>query len=229
MILKHLTVIHSLDRIPRYCIRSEQEHYLGGHISMQNKKTVQMAQTAILIAIILVMSFTPIGYLNIGPLAISLITIPVAIGAMVIGPGAGAILGGVFGLTSFYQCFGLAPFGAALLAINPFFTFLVCVPTRILLGYLTGVITKLILKADKTKTVTYFVAGAIAALLNTMFFMGALMIFFWNTDYIQSFNAAGLNMFGFVLMFVGVNGLLEIPATSIIAGSVSKAVVKYIK
>ena len=73
---------------------------------MRNEKTIKMVQMAILIAVLLVMSFTPLGYLHIGPLSISLLTIPVVIGAMLIGPGAGAVLGAVFGITSFAQCFG---------------------------------------------------------------------------------------------------------------------------
>ncbi len=111
---------------------------------------------AVLIAIMLILAFTPLGYLRIGPLAISLMTIPVVIGAMILGPAGGAVLGLVFGLTSFYQCFAGDPFGAALVAMNPFFTFLVCIPTRTLMGWLSGVIFKALWKIDKTKTVTYF-------------------------------------------------------------------------
>ncbi|MFI3237973.1 MAG: ECF transporter S component [Lachnospiraceae bacterium] len=196
---------------------------------MQSNKTLKMAQMAILIAIILVMAFTPIGYLRTGGLEISLITIPVAIGAMILGPAAGALFGGIFGITSFYQCFGLSPFGATLLGINPVATFLVCVPTRILMGFLTGWITKLILKLDKTNTVSYFVGGAIAALLNTLFFMSTLMLFFGNSDYIQSMNPEGLSVVLFVAMFVGINGLLEVPATCIAGGTVSKALAKMLK
>ena len=62
-----------------------------------------MVQLAVLIAIMLILAFTPLGYLRIGPLAISLMTIPVVIGAMILGPAGGAVLGLVFGLTSFYQ------------------------------------------------------------------------------------------------------------------------------
>ena len=97
---------------------------------MKKNKTLEMVQLAVLIAIMLILAFTPLGYLRIGPLAISLMTIPVVIGAMILGPAGGAVLGLVFGLTSFYQCFAGDPFGAALVAMNPFFTFLVCIPTR---------------------------------------------------------------------------------------------------
>ena len=196
---------------------------------MRSTKTIKMAQMAILIAVVLIMAFTPLGYLKTAGLEISLITIPVAIGAMVIGPGAGAVLGAVFGLTSFYQCFGMSPFGAVLLSINPLYTFLVCVPTRILMGYLAGVLFKAFIKADKGNTVCYFVGGFMTAFLNTLFFMGTLILFFWNTEYIQSLNAAGANPFMFVIAFVGINGVVEWIATTVAGGIVSKAVAKIAK
>ncbi len=187
-----------------------------------------LTTTGMMIAIILLMSFTPLGYLRTAGLEVSLITIPVAIGAMIIGPRAGLLLGTVFGLTSFYQCFGMSPFGAALLGINPFLTFLVCVPTRALMGWLTGIVFIGIEKFDRSKTVSFFIGGFLAALFNTILFMSALMLFFWNSEYIQSINASigNLSIFAFILAFVGVNGLLEVPATCVVGGVVSKTLRK---
>ena len=175
---------------------------------MKKNKTLEMVQLAVLIAIMLILAFTPLGYLRIGPLAISLMTIPVVIGAMILGPAGGAVLGLVFGLTSFYQCFAGDPFGAALVAMNPFFTFLVCIPTRTLMGWLSGVIFKALWKIDKTKTVTYFVTGLLGAFMNTLFFMSTLMICFGHTEYLQSMNATGANLFMFAVAFCGINGAL---------------------
>ena len=59
---------------------------------MKKNKTLEMVQLAVLIAIMLILAFTPLGYLRIGPLAISLMTIPVVIGAMILGPAGGAVL-----------------------------------------------------------------------------------------------------------------------------------------
>ena len=69
-----------------------------------------LTQLALLVAIMLVMSYTPLGYLPLGPLNCSLLSIPVAIGAMTMGPSAGAILGGVFGVLNllFYYWLGNA-------------------------------------------------------------------------------------------------------------------------
>lgn len=196
---------------------------------MRSTKTMKMAQMAILIAIVLIMAFTPLGYLRTAGLEISLITIPVAIAAMVMGPTAGAVTGTIFGLTSFYQCFGMSAFGAMLLNINPLLTFLVCVPTRMLEGYLTGLIFPYLLKIDKTKTVSFFFGGFLTAVLNTILFVGLLMMCFWNTEYIQSLNATGVNVMLFCAAFVGINGVVEWIATTVAGGVIAKATAKVVK
>lgn len=181
----------------------------------------------LLTGILLVMNFTPLGYVHTLGVDISLMMIPVGIGAMLMGPKGGTWLGFVFGATSFYQALtGTSVFSATLFNISPVSTFLLCIPTRMLMGFLTGVIFLLVAKLDKKKTVCFFVGGFFAAFLNTVFFMGTLILLFWNTEYIQNFNTVfgGVNPFLFVVMFVGVNGMLEWPASCIAGGIVSKAI-----
>ena len=109
-------------------------------MSEKRINTKYLVELALLVAIILIMAFTPIGYIKTAGLEIALLVVPVAVGAVVLGPKGGAILCAVFGITSFIQCFGMSAFGTILLGINPVCTFIVCVPTRILEGWLTGVI-----------------------------------------------------------------------------------------
>ena len=92
---------------------------------MNKKKfsTKFLVEMALLVAIILIMAFTPLGYIKTAGIEITLIVVPVAVGAVTLGPAAGAILGGVFGLASFLRCFGLNAFGAMLLSINRFWHF----------------------------------------------------------------------------------------------------------
>ncbi len=89
--------------------------------------------------------------------------IPVVIGAIILGPGAGAVLGAVFGLTSFVQCFGLDTFGTTLMGIQPVYTFIMCMFPRILMGTLCGVIFKGLVRVDKTrhKVIAYPVTGSV--------------------------------------------------------------------
>jgi len=186
-----------------------------------------LATLGLLTGVLLLMAFTPLGYFHTFGLDISLMMIPVGIGAMLMGPKAGAWLGFIFGATSFYQAVtGASPFSAMLFSISPLHTFLLCIPTRILMGFVTGVIFLLVSKLDKKKTVCYFVGGFSAAFLNTVFFMGTLILLFWNTEYIQGFNQTmgNVNPFLFVVLFVGVNGAMEWPASCIAGGIVSKAV-----
>lgn len=192
-------------------------------------RTVKLVQTAVLTAIILIMAFTPIGYLKVGALSISLITIPVAIGAIAIGPASGAFLGLVFGITSFIQCFTGDPFGAALLSINAFLTFCVCIPTRTLAGYLTGLLFKGI--RHPLKAASYYVSGFAMAFLNTAFFMGVLVLFFWNAEVVQSWaqSIGAKAPVIFILLSVTVNAVVEWISTTIIAGSVGLALNKALK
>ena len=58
-----------------------------------SKKVLLLTQTAILTAIIFLMSFTPIGYLKVGFVEITFLVIPVAVGAILLGPAVGTFLG----------------------------------------------------------------------------------------------------------------------------------------
>ena len=189
-----------------------------------NLRTVKMVQYALFTAIIILMAFTPIGYIKTPAVEITLIVIPVTVGAIMMGPAGGAFLGGVFGITSFIQCFGYSPFGATLLGINPVATFILCLVPRILMGWLAGLIFMALKKNDRTRHISYAAASLAGPLLNTVFFMGALILFFYNTDYIQGL-ATGYgtsNPITFVLAFVAVNGLIEAGVCFVLGAAISK-------
>ena len=189
-----------------------------------NLRTTKLVQLALFTAIIFIMAFTPIGYIKTPGLEITLLVVPVAVGAIVLGPVTGAILGAVFGLTSFIQCFGMSPFGATLLGINAFGTFIVTMVPRILMGWLTGLAFRGIKKFDRTNNISYAAASLAGPLLNTALFMGTLVLFFYRTDYIQGFaDTLGTeSVFTFILAFVGVNGLIEAAVCFVLGTAISK-------
>ena len=191
-----------------------------------------MTQIAVLIAIIFLMAFTPIGYLPINAgLKVTLIPVPVVIGAIILGPVAGAVLGTMFGIRSFLQCFGAEPFGTALFAISPVRTFILCMIPRILMGVLCGLVFKALFSIDKTKLVSYGVANLCGPLLNTILFMSSLWILFKNTEPIKdlanSFGAKGF--WGFIIASVGINALIEASVCLIIGTAISKTLAVYMK
>ena len=72
---------------------------------MNKKKfsTKFLVEMALLVAIILIMAFTPLGYIKTAGIEITLIVVPVAVGAVTLGPAAGAILGGVLASIRFWH------------------------------------------------------------------------------------------------------------------------------
>ena len=144
-----------------------------------NKKfnAKQLTLLGLMTALLLLMSFTPLGYLNIGPLAITFNVIPVAVSALALGPVGGLIAGSVFGLTSFLQAIGVggvSMLGSTLFSINPFFSILLCFVPRMLDGFLLGYIFRSVSKLNRVAAC--FVTGFAAAFLNTLFFMSALIL-----------------------------------------------------
>ena len=195
---------------------------------MKTKKmdTRRLVLLAMLSGILLVMSFTPLGYLNIGPLAISLNMIPVAIGAVALGPGGGAFLGAVFGVTSCLQCVGIggtSAMGVILFEISPVLTIVQRFVTRTLAGLLTGFVYRTLEK--RHFRVSAYVAGFSAALLNTVLFMTALVLLFGNTEYLQNL-IAGRNVLVFAVTFVGINAVVELLAATVVVGTVCTALKK---
>ncbi len=182
---------------------------------------------AMLMAIIIVMGFTPLGFIKIGIVEITFITIPVVVGAATLGWKYGGFLGGVFGIVSFIQCFGMSLFGATLLAINPFFTFIMCMIPRICIGVFAGLLFKVLRRHDKTKTklLSFAASTSLGAVTNTVLFVGMLLLLFGNTPYIQSF---GSNVWNIIVTIVGFNGLIEIAVCTVIATALSKVISAFV-
>ena len=182
---------------------------------------------ALLVGILLLMSATPLGYLNIGPLAITFNVIPVAIAAIALGPRGGLIAGCVFGLTSFLQCIGIggtSAMGAILFNINPVLAFIQRFVPRALDGFLLGYIYRFLRRRTRS-SVACAATGFLSAFLNTLFFMTALVLLFGQTEYMQGL-IAGRNILVFVCAFVGVNAIAEMAAATILTGAIGVALDK---
>ena len=151
---------------------------------MHNKnKTKAIVILGLLTALLILFSFTPIGTVPVGPLSITLNVIPIAIAAIALGPVGGLVMGSMFGILSFLQCFGIgipSGMGATLLSINPFLAFVQRFIPRALDGLLVGLIYKVCAKKIGGSA-SSFIAGFLAAFLNTLFFMSALILCFGST------------------------------------------------
>lgn len=201
---------------------------------MKDKKkmnTLTMVQLAVLLAIIVIMGTTPLGTIRTPFLSISLVTIPVAIGAILIGPLGGLICGLGFGITSLMNALsGASGMMSALFPVNAVGAIITIMLPRLLEGLITAYLFKLFRKMKTGKAAFYL--GAISCpLLNTLLFMSCIVIFFYNTDYIQGLvsNLGATGPLNFVILLVGVQGLVEAASCCLIAGVVSQTLTKVFK
>ncbi len=188
-----------------------------------SSKTRYMVETALMIAVTLIMGNTILGTIPTPFLKVSIVTVPVALATMLIGPTAGIICGIVFGLNSFSGALtGASGMLSTLFVINPFGVFVTAVVARFLDAAVVSAIYKAIHRG-KLKSASYYITGALMPLFNTVFFMTSLCLFFYKTEYVQGLVAkynAG-NPFAFVIAMVGVQATVEAVIGCILGGSVA--------
>lgn len=184
-----------------------------------------LCEVALLIAIELVMKLLGLGSVPVGPLYMSFLTVPIAVGAILLGPMCGTILGAVFGLVSFKDAVtGVSLMTGTFFQISPLHTLILCVGTRMLMGFCVGWLFKFFQKVDPTKSVCYVLGALFTPLLNTLFFMSYICLIFYQTDYIQDLvTTLGVaNPLTFVIALVGLQGLIEAVVCAVVGGAVSK-------
>lgn len=173
------------------------------------------------------MSTTPLGTLPLGPLSVTLNMIPVAIAAIALGPAGGCIIGTVFGLFSYLQAVGMimpSAMGMITFAVSPFLTFIQRVVSRALVGLLCGYIFRLVGKTGHEKT-GMFVTGCSAALLNFVFFMGFLILFFGRVPEIAKY-WSGKTVLVYLAATFTSNTIFEVVVTTVLTGLVGAGLAK---
>lgn len=186
--------------------------------------TYKLVLFALLTAILILMAFTPIGYLRVGVVEITFMMIPVIIGACACGAPFGAGLGLVFGITSFLQCFGISAFGTMLFNINPWLTALLCILPRVLFGFVSGLIFKGLQKTKLPVIVTDAITMVASAFMHTALFVVLFYVCFGSS---AEFAVYGNDFFKIVWALVGINGIIEW-AVCLVAGTAILKAVQYV-
>ncbi len=181
-----------------------------------------MVELALLVAIELIMIMTPLGYLQVGLVQISFLAVPVAIGAIVLGPTAGVVLGLVFGISSLLQ-----PSGMAMLGVIPVQSAVLAIVPRLFVGLIPGLVFKGLSKTKMPKPVSVSISCLLAPLTNSILYCAFMVIFVG--DYMATINPAFeyMTQFGFwkcygiLLAGLMLNIVLEAFAGLIVASAVS--------
>lgn len=202
---------------------------------MKNNSLSEFVKTALLTAIIFLLTFVPgIGYIPVNPVInVTIIHIPVIIGSVVLGAKKGAFLGFMFGLSSFIKNTFFST-SAMSFVFNPLFhistgyyagalyALIICFLPRILVGVVPYFVYTA-LKKKITEVGALLTAGVLGSMTNTILVMGFIGIFFKN-EYAKMLGEKAANgVFAFIGATICTNGITEAVVAAILSATVAKA------
>ena len=146
-------------------------------MKLKNAKIKRMASIALLMALVVVMQFISGLIPPVSGFSISLVLIPIVLGAALYGPAAGALLGATFGAVVYINCVTGADMGGAMVfQANPALCFLVVLGKGILAGLVSGWVYKLL--QGKNSYIAMLCAAIACPIVNTGVFVACMMTFF---------------------------------------------------
>lgn len=184
------------------------------------KKTKTNVKLALLLSIMTILTFTPFGFIVIPPIAITILHIPVIIGAITMGLNAGLFLGFCFGVLSLTKAtfFAVSPVDilfSPFLSGYPIKSILLSIVTRLLFGFFAGVIFIFLSRHIKNTNVCIIVTTIVSSALHTIMVLGLLSVFFEAIPLKEVF-----------LTIITFNGILEILVAVVVCLAVCKPLLK---
>ncbi len=192
--------------------------------------TRYMAALAMLCAVLLVMGMTGIGFIPFPVIKATTMHIPVILGAVLLGPGAGAVLGAVFGLCSIWVntttpgllSFAFSPFMSAEGLAGVVKSLWIALGCRILFGLVAGWLWKLMRKVFKQDYIALPATAAVSAICHTLLVMGSIYLLLAQ-QYADAKNVAISAVFGLVMGTVTASGIPEAMVAAILVTVIGKA------
>ena len=158
-------------------------------------KIKKMVSVALLMALVVVLQMLSGIIPPVGGFTITLVLVPIILGAAMYGPGTGALLGGTFGVIVFINCVSGADLGGAMVfQANPILCFIVVMAKGILAGWLSGVVYRAIVK--KNAYVAMICAAIVCPVVNTGVFVACMLAFF--IDVLSAWSGGG-DLAGYIL------------------------------
>ena len=198
----------------------------------EKKGTRWMVSVALMAAIIIVLANMPLGMIQLPIIKATTVHIPVIIGAILFGPLAGAILGGVFGICSLVSntmaptllSFAFSPFLASNLA-GVLKALWISVGCRILIGVAAGWIWILFRKIKLNTYVALAITGFAGSMVNTIMVMGSIY-FLLAQQYAEAKEVAVTAVFGLIMGTVTASGIPEALAAAVLVAVIGKVLMR---
>lgn len=201
---------------------------------MKTKKhdTRWMVSVALMAAIVIVLANTPLGMIQLPIIKATTVHIPVILGAILLGPGAGAILGAVFGICSLVSntmaptllSFAFSPFLSTTGIPGALKAIWISVGCRILICVVAGWLWVLFTKIKLNQFIALPIVGFVGSMVNTVTVMGSIY-FLFAQQYAEAKEVALTAVFGLVMGTVTASGIPEAIAAAILVLALGKVLV----
>ena len=201
---------------------------------MKTKKhdTRWMVSVALMAAIVIVLANTPLGMIQLPIIKATTVHIPVILGAILLGPGAGAILGAVFGICSLVSntmaptllSFAFSPFLSTTGIPGALKAIWISVGCRILIGVVAGWLWVVFTKIKLNQFIALPIVGFVGSMVNTVTVMGSIY-FLFAQQYAEAKEVALTAVFGLVMGTVTASGIPEAIAAAILVLALGKVLV----
>ena len=201
---------------------------------MKTKKhdTRWLVSVALMAAIVIVLANTPLGMIQLPIIKATTVHIPVILGAILLGPGAGAILGAVFGICSLVSntmaptllSFAFSPFLSTTGIPGALKAIWISVGCRILIGVAAGWLWVLFTKIKLNQFIALPIVGFVGSMVNTVTVMGSIY-FLFAQQYAEAKEVAISAVFGLVMGTVMASGIPEAIAAAILVLAIGKVLV----
>ena len=196
--------------------------------------TRYMATLAMLCGVLLVMGMTGIGFIPLPIIKATTMHIPVILGAILLGPKAGAVLGAVFGMCSIWAntttpgllSFAFSPFMTTEGMVGVVKSLWISLGCRVLFGALSGWLWNFFQKILKQEYAALPVTAAVATISHTLLVMGSIY-FLLTQQYAAAKNVAISAVFGLIMGTVTASGIPEAIAAAILVTVLGKAIMHF--
>lgn len=196
------------------------------------KDTRWMTSVALMAAIVILLANTPLGMIQLPVVKATTVHIPVIIGAVILGPLAGAILGAVFGVCSMISntmaptllSFAFSPFMSMTGIVGAVKAVWISVGCRIMIGVVSGWLWILLKKLKVNKSLALGITGFVGSMTNTICVMGSIYILLAG-EYAQARNVAMDAVWGLIMVTVTSSGIPEALTAMVLVAVVGSALV----
>lgn len=199
-------------------------------------RTRKMVMLALLSSLIVVLAFT-FGYIPLGFMYATIIHIPVIVGAILLGPLEGGILGFVFGLTSLINntikpnitSFVFTPFYSLDERFaGSFKSIIICFLPRILIGVIAAYLFKALSKTKMKRGASLAITGFVGSMVNTVLVMGGIYLLY-GESYALAKGMGFSALFGVIMGVVGMNGVPEAIVAAVLTAAITAPLMRYMR